>query len=125
MCNCGKSTEAWANANWTAPERAWFEAAMDRTDAAVTRGAAKRIGGTSDGRVVRWLGIEWLGCPKPVRWWWRIRYRMATVKLPACGCCRRAREAWEWVAGWFRRSHDERAGVRPSPIQTQTAFQVR
>lgn len=44
--------------------------------------------------VVVWLGIQWKGVPKPLRWWAKIKGIRLTGPLDGCGCCRRLRCWW-------------------------------
>lgn len=50
-------------------------------------------------RATRWLGIEWLGEPMPVRVWkWIVGRR---VKPQGCGCMARPKSAWLKFVDWL------------------------
>lgn len=35
---------------------------------------------------VRWLGVKWMGIPKPVRWWNNRTEKLRWDEVPGCGC---------------------------------------
>lgn len=51
---------------------------------------------------VRWLGVDWIGVPAPVRWWMvEVRGVELSGPLEGCGCCRRLR-GWWYARAWRR-----------------------
>lgn len=46
---------------------------------------------------VRWMGVRWIGMPKPLRWrfWWLYRRR---PRVDGCGCVLRLKRAWERIS---------------------------
>lgn len=63
--------------------------------------------------VVVWLGIQWRGVPKPIRWWAWWRGLPLTGPLDGCGCIRRLR-CW-----WY--SHEEARELRRALAQATNA----
>lgn len=74
----------------------------------------KTRGGCGDVKRIKWLGIEWVGVPKPVRWWrWAFTHGHPhpgkDVMWPGCGCIgylydlRKFWRAWQKQRYWKRR----------------------
>jgi len=44
---------------------------------------------------VRWLWVEWIGVPYPIRWWLARKGKVTDIsKLPGCGCIRFLKDLW-------------------------------
>lgn len=43
---------------------------------------------------VRWLGVKWLGIPRPVRWWHNLTEKLQWDQVPGCGCILWLKRIW-------------------------------
>ena len=52
---------------------------------------------------VRWLGVEWLGVPEPLRWLLTWQLKREPRNLDGCGCIKAVKESriGPWVEPWF------------------------
>ena len=45
-------------------------------------------------KIRRWLFIRWMGTPKPVRWWKRLRKTLTKNDQKGCGCIYKLKILW-------------------------------
>lgn len=62
-----------------------------------------------DKLIVRWLGIQWIGVPMPLRWWLWLRWENLP-KMPGCGCIR-----------WLKEKTQGRTRQAPGPRKATRA----
>ena len=71
------------------------------TTIAMTTGSCPA--GRFDGTKVRWMGVEWLGVPEPLRWPLTWQLKRLPRNLDGCGCIKAVKESrlGPWVEPWF------------------------
>lgn len=55
------------------------------------------------GRFDRWMGVEWVGVPEPLRWVLAWQLKREPRGLTGCGCIKVVKESrlGPWVETWF------------------------
>lgn len=53
--------------------------------------------------VVRWMGVEWVGVPEPLRWVLTWQLKRVPRNLEGCGCIKAIKQSkiGPWVETWF------------------------
>ena len=61
------------------------------------------IGRFGDKNTTRWLGMDWIGVPEPLRWILVWKLKRTPLGLDGCGCVNRVKESWagKYLEPWL------------------------